>query len=52
MLQDVEAGRKTEVEIFAGTVLALGRRHGIPTPVNEILGRMIGALERLAGVGG
>jgi 2-dehydropantoate 2-reductase len=35
MLQDVEAGRKTEVEIFGGKVVALGRKHGIPTPVNE-----------------
>jgi 2-dehydropantoate 2-reductase len=52
MLQDVEAGRKTEVEIFAGTVSALGRRHGIPTPVNDLLGKAIAALEGLAGVGG
>jgi 2-dehydropantoate 2-reductase len=49
MLQDVEAGRKTEVELFAGTVVELGRRHGVPTPVNDALGRMIVALERLAG---
>jgi 2-dehydropantoate 2-reductase len=35
MLQDVEAGRKTEVEMFAGKVIELGRRLGIPTPVNE-----------------
>ena len=52
MLQDVDAGRKTEVESFAGTVVALGRRHGVPTPVNEVLGLLIAALERLAGVGG
>ena len=50
MLQDVEAGRKTEVEIFAGAVLELGRKHGVPTPVNEVLGKMIVAGERLAGV--
>jgi 2-dehydropantoate 2-reductase len=37
MLQDVEAGRKTEVEIFAGKVILLGRRHGVPTPVNQRL---------------
>jgi 2-dehydropantoate 2-reductase len=48
MLQDVEAGRKTEVEIFSGAVVALGRRHGVPTPVNEVLGRAIAALEALA----
>lgn len=52
MLQDVEAGRKTEVEIFAGAVVELGRRHGIPTPVNALLGAMIVALERLAGLPG
>ena len=50
MLQDVEAGRKTEVEIFAGTVVELGRRHGVPTPVNSVLGTLIAARERLAGV--
>jgi len=51
MLQDVEAGRKTEVELFAGTVVELGRRHGIPTPVNELLGQMIAALEQLGAAG-
>lgn len=35
MRQDMVAGRATEVDMFAGTVVALGRRHGIPTPVNE-----------------
>ncbi len=50
MLQDVEAGRKTEVEIFAGAVVELGRRHGVPTPVNDVLGRLLAATERLAGV--
>jgi 2-dehydropantoate 2-reductase len=52
MLQDVEAGRKTEVEIFAGAVVALGRRHGVPTPVNEVLGKLLIGLERRAGVVG
>ena len=35
MLQDVEAGRATEVDLFAGTVCLLGREHGIPTPAND-----------------
>lgn len=35
MHQDVLAGRPTEVEIFAGRVVELGRRHGIPTPHNQ-----------------
>ena len=37
MLQDVEARRATEVEMLAGTVIDLGRRHGILTPVNRML---------------
>lgn len=45
MCQDVEAGRKTEVELFAGTVIALGARHGIPVPVNETLYRIIRSIE-------
>ncbi len=45
----MEAGRKTEVEIFAGAVVELGRRHGVATPVNELLGALIVALERVAG---
>ena len=35
MHQDVEAGRPTEVETFAGRVVALGRRHAVPTPYNQ-----------------
>jgi 2-dehydropantoate 2-reductase len=50
MLQDIEARRKTEVEIFAGTVIERGALHGLPTPVNELLATMIAALEQLAGV--
>lgn len=34
MLQDVEARRKTEVEMLAGTVIDLGKRQGVATPVN------------------
>jgi len=45
MLQDVEAGRKTEVEAFAGTVVELGRRAGVPTPVNALFLDLIGAVE-------
>ncbi len=51
MLQDIEAGRKTEVEYFAGTVCQLGRRYGVPTPVNEMLFRMIRVLEQVNGRG-
>jgi 2-dehydropantoate 2-reductase len=41
MLQDVEAHRKTEVEMFAGKVIELGTRHNVSTPVNQKLFNMI-----------
>ena len=45
MLQDVEAHRKTEVDIFAGTVIELGKKHNIPTPYNKVLYEMIKIIE-------
>jgi len=45
MLQDVEAGRKTEVEIFAGKVVSLGLEYGVPTPVNRTILHIIKAME-------
>ncbi len=46
MLQDIEAGRKTEVEIFGGKVVELGETHGVPTPVNQTLLQIIRVLEQ------
>lgn len=46
MLQDVEAGRKTEVEMFAGTVIKLGKEFGIPTPYNKIIKEIIEIIHR------
>ncbi|MBN2033005.1 MAG: ketopantoate reductase family protein [Deltaproteobacteria bacterium] len=46
MLQDVEAGRKTEVEIFAGKVISLGKAYNKPTPVNETLYRILRVTEQ------
>ncbi len=46
MLQDIEAGRKTEVEIFGGKVVDLGETHGVKTPVNQTVLRIIQVLER------
>jgi 2-dehydropantoate 2-reductase len=45
MCQDVEAGRKTEVELFSGTVLELARKHGIHAPVNETFWRLLKTIE-------
>jgi len=46
MLQDVEARRKTEVELFAGTVIRLGLEAGVPTPINQLLFDLIRATEQ------
>ncbi len=45
MLQDIDAGRETEVDAFAGKMVALGRECGIPTPVNELLYHAIKVIE-------
>ena len=46
MLQDIEAGRKTEVEVFGGKVVKLGGEFGIPTPVNQTVVQIINILEQ------
>lgn len=47
MLQDIEAGRKTEVEMLSGVLREMGRKYGVPTPVNDTLFRMISTLEQI-----
>ena len=37
MYQDVLANRKTEVDIFAGTVIEFGKKHNIPVPCNQFI---------------
>ena len=45
MLQDIQAGRKTEVDNFAGKVVDLGRQYRIATPVNQTVLWIIRILE-------
>jgi 2-dehydropantoate 2-reductase len=47
MLQDMEAKRKTEVEIFAGAVERMGKADAIPTPVNSTFLNLIRVKEKL-----
>ncbi|MDD3706359.1 MAG: 2-dehydropantoate 2-reductase, partial [Clostridiaceae bacterium] len=49
MLQDIEAGRKTEVEMFSGVLREMGKEYEVPTPVNDTLYRMIRTLEKMKG---
>lgn len=45
MRQDVLAKRPTEVALFGETICALGKKHHIPTPLNDELVRRIKAIE-------
>ena len=45
MLQDVEAGRRTEVDYLNGAVVRMGQRHGVATPVNDAVASLVRARE-------
>ena len=44
-LQDVKAKRHTEVDVFAGRVIAMGEELGIKTPFNKVVYLLIKAIE-------
>ena len=44
-LQDLEAFKHTEIDMFAGTVIQMGRELGIPTPICEMFYHGIHVLE-------
>lgn len=45
MRQDGKAHRPSEVELFAGTIRRLGRKHNIPTPINDWLYEQVKTME-------
>ena len=45
MLQDVRSGKQTEIDALNGAVVALGKQHGVPTPTNTTVCRMIQFME-------
>ncbi|NLL80952.1 MAG: ketopantoate reductase family protein [Tissierellia bacterium] len=47
MRQDGLAKRKSELELFSGTILKLGKKHNIPTPVNQRIYEKILEIESL-----
>jgi 2-dehydropantoate 2-reductase len=47
MRQDVERGRRTEIDVICGAVVREGAEAGVPTPVNETLALLVRALEEL-----
>lgn len=46
MLQDVLAGRKTEVEMFAGAMIEFGKKHNIPVPYNRFMYELFGIIHK------
>jgi 2-dehydropantoate 2-reductase len=48
MLQDIFAGRRTEIDFINGAIAREGERLGIPTPVNKTLALLIKSLESTA----
>ncbi len=45
MCQDIKKGRRTEIGFLNGKVCELGRRHGVATPVNDVLTSLIRFME-------
>lgn len=45
MLQDIENGNKTEVEIFSKTIIQLAHKYNLNVPYNKIVYELISALE-------
>ncbi len=45
MLQDVEKGRITEIDVINGAIVEAGQRLGIPTPYNDSMLKLIKSLE-------
>lgn len=44
-LQDLDAGRHTEIDIFSGRLVEMGKELGIPTPFNDMCYHLIKTLE-------
>jgi len=47
MLQDVDAKRKTEVDMFAKVLIKMGEECNVPTPINKVLYQQIKAIESM-----
>jgi 2-dehydropantoate 2-reductase len=46
MLQDVEAGRPTEIDAISGAVAREGERRGIPAPLNQAMTLLVSSIAR------
>ena len=46
MLQDVLAGRQTEIDFMSGAIVKAGEQTGVPTPLNRAMWALIKGLEK------
>ncbi|MBU4256308.1 MAG: 2-dehydropantoate 2-reductase, partial [Candidatus Thermoplasmatota archaeon] len=46
MLQDIESGKKTEIDFINGAIAKIGKRHRVKTPLNSMLTVLVKALEK------
>lgn len=44
-LQDLQAGKRTEIDALNGAIVALGKKYGVAVPANEIVYHMIKFME-------
>jgi 2-dehydropantoate 2-reductase len=51
MLQDVEAGRRTEIDVISGAVLRAAAEHDLEVPVTRALHALVVGLEHARGLG-
>jgi 2-dehydropantoate 2-reductase len=46
MLEDLEAGRPMELDYFSGTIVRLGKKHGVPTPYHSAAMQVLSGLNK------
>ena len=50
MLQDFEAGRRTEIDVINGAVVAAADEHGVDVPLNRAFVALVGGWESMRGL--
>ena len=45
MLQDLEKGRKCEIDAINGVVCGMGKKYGVPTPANDLVVKIVKEIE-------
>lgn len=46
MLQDIERGKRTEIDFINGAISGYGKKHGVLTPVNDLITALVKGLEK------